>query len=866
MLGIYLSTLEGRLLQASPEFVRLLGYERFEELAEIPLETLYADPQERAHLVAQLRMQGRIEARPVVLRLRDGSTRTFWVSALFDPERGLIAGSLFDSSPFARRYEALVRSIRGIVWELELPEWRWTYVSPYVEEVLGYRPEAFLEDPNFWASHIHPEDREEAVRFCRRMTEAGQDHEFTYRMITSDGRIVWIQDRVTVVWDQDRIVGLRGIMTDITPLQESEMRFRALVENSPEAIAVHQDGQLVYVNPESLRVMGARSSEELLGRPVLDFVHPDYRDQVIGRIRQMLTTGVPAPPAEEMLLRTDGSAFEAEIRAVPILWGGRPAAQVIVRDISERKRLERALAERQALLERILEQAPDPISIGILEPRPHLVYVNPAFEALTGYSAKELCRPHFDIQQIVDPRYHPIVEERFRRMQLGLPVPSRYELRLRSREGRYHDVEVSVRPITWAGQKATLNILRDITERKALEEAWERARREAEEASRMKTHFLAAMSHEIRTPLTAILGFAEILHESLDSQEQKELLEFVEKIQAGGHWLMRLLSNLIDLAALEANRLPIEPHPLRLDILLKALIEFFLPEATARGLALEGDFPPEPVVVIADELRLRQALENFLRNAIKYTDQGTIRLGLEVLPEANRARVTISDTGRGMSPEFLRQSLFEPFRQESEGIARAYEGGGLEMAIARRLLDRMGGAVEVQSAPGAGTTVTIELPLPTPPSSQSGPTPIEKLRALAPRLLIVEDIPENAELLRAYLRGVARVSVAPDAQTALHMATEAARHNDPFSAFLIDLHLPGGKSGIELLAELRQLHPYTHRPMIAQTAYADRKEDEAYLLQQGFDAVLSKPIRRPDLIEVLVQLLSGPASEGKART
>ncbi|MCS7081997.1 MAG: PAS domain S-box protein [Bacteroidota bacterium] len=874
ILGTYLSTVGGRLIQASSSFLGLLGYTSLEELRNIPLEALYENPQEREALLAELRAHGQVQARPVRLRHRGGHTIELWISALLDSERELIAGSLFDPGPLERRYQELVDSVQGIVWEVELPSWRFTYVSPYAETLLGYPVEQWLEEPDFWAAHIHPEDRERAVAFCKRMTEAGQDHEFTYRMLSADGRLLYIHDRVTVLQEGGRAVRLRGIMTDQTAfyelkaaLEESEARFRTLVEHLPDALAVHQDGRLVYVNPEGVRLMRVSGPEVLLGRSVLELVHPDYHAVVLERIRHALTTGEAVPPLEEVLIRPDGSTFYAEVRTAPINWEGKAALLSIVRDVTERERIERELTERRELLEMILREAPDPISIGLVSAdRRRLVYVNPAFERMTGYTAAELLRPDFNIFALVDPAYVPLLQERFRRVELGLPVPDRYELRLRSRDGRGYDVEVSVRPILWEGEEARLNIFRDITARKTYEEELKRAQREAEEAARMKTHFLASMSHEIRTPLTGILGFAELLRDELVARNEAQLAEFTQSILASGHRLLRLLSNLLDLAALEANRMPLEPRTVRLETLLEELVHLHKPEAERKGLALLWQRPAHPVLVRADEVRLRQAIDNFLRNAVQYTDHGQIRLSVSVAQDRREAHVEIVDTGRGMSAEFLERALFEPFRQESEGFARAYEGGGLEMAIARRLLERMEGWVQVSSSPGAGTAVRIGLPL--PPQSPKGPFPegayAERLRLLQPRVLIIEDIPEAAELLRAYLRGLARVSIAPNAELALEMAVRAAEAGDPFGVFLVDLHLPGGRSGVELARALRADPAYARRPIIAQTAYASGKADEEHLLLQGFDAVLSKPIRRAQLLEVLDRILRATESHASS--
>ncbi len=258
-----------------------------------------------------------------------------------------------------QNYVTLVNSLDGIVWEADAQTFAFTFVSPQAEQMLGYPLARWTSEPTFWKDHIHPEDRDWATRFCIDATRAKRPHDFEYRMVAADGRIVWLNDVVTVVVENDQPVQLRGVMLDITErkraeeaLRESEERYRVLVEFSPNSICVHQDGKLLYVNPAGVRLFGAIDRTQLVGRSVLDFIHPDSLAVVRERIRQV-RKGETAPLIEEKFVTLNGEIRDVEVTAIPIIWKRAPATQVIIRDITERKQGEALLAGEKRLLEMI---------------------------------------------------------------------------------------------------------------------------------------------------------------------------------------------------------------------------------------------------------------------------------------------------------------------------------------------------------------------------------------------------------------------------------------------------------------------------------------------------------------------------------
>src|SRR6266513_777075 len=258
-----------------------------------------------------------------------------------------------------QNYVTLVNSLDVIVWEADAQTFAFTFVSPQAERMLGYPLARWTTEPTFWKDHIHPNDRDWATSFCFDATHAKRPHDFEYRMVAADGRMVWLHDVVTVVVENDQPVRLRGVMLEITErkraqeaLKESEERYRILVEFSPNSICVHRGGKLLYVNPAGVQLFGATNRDELVGHSVLDFIHPDSLPAVRDRIRQVGAGGT-APLIDEKFVTLNGEVRDVEVTAIPIIWEQAPAAQVIIRDISERKQGEALVAGEKRLLEMI---------------------------------------------------------------------------------------------------------------------------------------------------------------------------------------------------------------------------------------------------------------------------------------------------------------------------------------------------------------------------------------------------------------------------------------------------------------------------------------------------------------------------------
>jgi PAS domain S-box-containing protein len=393
-------------------------------------------------------------------------------------------------------------------------------------------------------------------------------------------------------------------------------------------------------------------------------------------------------------------------------------------------------------------------------------------------------------------------------------------------------------------QKQTESALRAAESRLSL------ARDRAEAANRAKSTFLTTMSHEIRTPMNGVMGMADLLLHSGLTGEQREL---AETLRSSGQALMRVLNQVLDLSKIEAGQMELTEVPFSPYRLIADAVDLLRPQARGRGLTLETEVDwPEPLHAVADELRLRQIVLNYLDNAIKHTDKGTIRITLTGRPAGEDRwllRLAVTDTGKGITPED-RDRLFQPF-QQLEG-ARFRGGTGLGLAICRRLAELMGGSVGCDSEPGAGTTFWTKISVSTVPAP-----PQETPQPAAPhppwqgkRVLLVEDDPTSQLVAQAMLE---LLGVTVDIRRNGRELVDAWR-DGAWDAVLMDCQMPE-LDGWEAAAWIRahEAAAETRVPIVALTAYALEAERQR-CFQAGMDHVLVKPITIESLSALLRRL------------
>jgi signal transduction histidine kinase/DNA-binding NarL/FixJ family response regulator len=371
----------------------------------------------------------------------------------------------------------------------------------------------------------------------------------------------------------------------------------------------------------------------------------------------------------------------------------------------------------------------------------------------------------------------------------------------------------------------------------------------AENASRAKSEFLATMSHELRTPLNGILGYTQILRRDagLDTRQRRS----VDAIERCAEHLLALIGDVLDLAKIEAGKLDLHPHVVPLEEFLDSVVEMGRMDALRSGLRFMYETRTAlPAAVEIDDRRVRQVLLNLLGNAVKYTDEGAVTFRVEYLcdAEGGRLRFEVEDTGIGIPAHEL-DRIFDRFEQATDRQPPRGQSTGLGLTISRRLARAMGGEISVASAPGAGSRFTAEVSAPevrvTARGPEQPPGTIMGYEGVRRRILVVDDQPDNRDVLRHFLTSLGfSVDEAADGPGAL----EAVAHRRP-DLVLMDLVMPG-MSGAETLQRLHATPAGAALPVIAVSASAlDRTREEC--ARAGFQAFLPKPLRFDNLLEAI---------------
>jgi PAS domain S-box-containing protein len=373
----------------------------------------------------------------------------------------------------------------------------------------------------------------------------------------------------------------------------------------------------------------------------------------------------------------------------------------------------------------------------------------------------------------------------------------------------------------------------------------EAARDEAEAAAKVKSEFMANMSHEIRTPLTAIIGFTDLLADMTDMPETARRM--INRVTGASSALLSIVNDILDFSKLEAGQAIIEPKPINVVAAAETALAMFGPQAEAKSIWLEFEATPDiPEYVLVDPDRLRQILLNLIGNAVKFTDQGVVRLKLAYDPARQTLGVRIEDAGAGID-EVQRARLFQRFSQVDASSTRRHGGTGLGLAICKGLVEAMGGEIGVESALGTGSAFHfhVDAPPTSPPlkidGSTSGSTALDGVR-----ILVADDNSANRELVGGLLRQFdAEVTMAEDGAELVALAATT-----PFDVILIDLNMPV-LDGLGALHRIRAENgPNQGAPILAFTA-DDPKTVSCG--EDGFDGVVGKPIVAADMVASLIR-------------
>jgi len=621
-------------------------------------------------------------------------------------------------------FRFLVERVPAITYTAEFgASGMWRYVSPQVEPITGFTAGEWMADPDLFFSRIHPDDREDYLVAEEQALARGR-LTCRYRLLARDGHVVWVRDDGVLLPETDvRPAMLQGVMLDVTDqtraeeaLRESEVRYRRLVDLAPDSILVHRDGRFVFANPAAARLLGAASATDLVGTPILDIVHPRFHELVVERARAA-HEGHPSPLMQEVFVRLDGSTVDVEVAGIPFVFEGRPAGQIVVRDVSERMAADRRLHEAERRYRTLVETLPMVTYIVERGEAGRLRYVSPQIERLAGRTVDEwLAEPGaWDAAIHRDDR--PRVREA-RAVHERTEEPFNLEYRVVTGDGRVvwvRDEAVLLREedgtaTSWQG------VVIDVTERKRGEEELRRAleiEREAGDRLRaldeMKNTFLHAVSHELRTPLSAVLGFALTLERTDLELPEDEARDIAGRIAANARKLERLLADLLDLDRLDRGIMEPTLHPVDLAELVRRVVR----ESDVPGQrTVEVD--TEPVVVRLDAAKVERIVENLLANGVRHTPTGS-RVWVRVRAIVGGALLCVEDDGPGVPPG-MAESVFDAFVRGPDAPSHA-PGVGVGLSLVGRFAALHGGRAWVEDRTGGGASFRVFLPRNDPPDA-----------------------------------------------------------------------------------------------------------------------------------------------------
>ena len=656
----------------------------------------------------------------------------------------------------------------------------------------------------------------------------------------------------------EHLDGLEGLARLVTASIASNRRYRAILSASLDAIiTINGESTVLEFNEPAERLFGY-SRDEAIGAPLAELIIPPaLREAHHAGMTRYLETGhgpVLGQRVEITAIRKGGAEFPVELTISPHTIRGERCFTAFVRDLTATADLNRQLR----LTRFTVDQSRD--AVMWVAPDASFIYVNDAACEMVGYSRDELLGMRvFDIEAALTEELWPEHWDDLRRRR-AFVLQSEH----RRRDGSTYPVEVACNYIEHEGGEFNCVVARDISERmeqrqelvhaaRELENALERAN----EASEAKTAFLAHMSHELRTPLTGVLGFSKMLRNpNRDPSERDAVLD---KIDRNGRALLDIINSILDLSKIETGAATLNESEVNLRSALASSTSAVAATALDKGV----DFsvvaePGVPVRFRSDKVRLKQILTNLLSNAVKYTDQGSVQLRVSASSGENPTLLLdVRDTGRGIAGE-QQSRMFQAFER---GEATIEIGGtGLGLAIVSRLVEMLGGSIELQSTPGEGSEFRVRLPL-VDASAELLPegdldldisepatadAPITMLTGL--RVMLVEDSYHVREVVHSFLRDRgARVQLCHDGAEAVAAIRDAGERPD---VVLMDMQMPV-MDGYEATRTLRAAG--IDLPIVALTAHGMRHDRER-CLAAGCDEYLSKPVDPDSLADMCARM------------
>jgi two-component system, sensor histidine kinase and response regulator len=778
-----------------------------------------------------------------------------------------------------KRYHLLANHAQDWVFWID-PNGMFAYNSPACLRISGYEPDEFVADPNLMARIIHRDDRQRWDEYRDCAIHAAGDGEEEFRILHRDGTIRWIGHHCRQVSDETGLHRI-GRNADITArktaelvLVENQQFLKTLMNTIPVPIFYKdRDGKYLGANAE-FEVFSGKPLIDIIGKTVFDTVSPEDAGIYSAADAELFTGQCDVQVYERRMPAASGQIRNVVLHK-RVLKGasdnviGLIAAIVDTTDHNEiireldchRKHLELMVDQRvtelqgaelkfSALIHTI------PIGVALFDATGNLFMVNPAMASMFGYASPAQITGHYSLSDLVAIKDQgPMAAQIFALLNENTPVAHMAGSGIRQ-DGTTLEFEATSRTYEMDGGSVIIAAFQDISERRDVERAKQNALVEARHLADTRAAFLANMSHEIRTPLNAVIGLSSQLQRRAKDADQAGKLT---KIVDAGKYLLALINDILDMSKIDAGKLELAPEDFDLPAMVAGISAQVAHRGEEKGLSLSAEISPDlPRRIHGDSLRLSQCLLNYLNNAIKFTDQGSVDLRVLLLRDKGDCmlvRFEVEDSGIGIAPQ-AQNRLFADFEQADSSTSRQYGGTGLGLAITRRLSNMMGGEVGFDSEPGRGSCFwfTAKLTHAADADGTLTETPILAEHVLTEhhsgaRILLAEDNRTNQDVVLGMLSDI---GLAADVAENGSLAIEAAAQIE-YDLILMDVQMPG-TDGVEAARAIRRLPGREAVPIIAMTANvfaADRERCS----EAGMNDHLSKPLLPEVLYAMLVKWL-----------
>ncbi|MCC5620363.1 PAS domain S-box protein [Nostoc sp. CHAB 5715] len=759
--------------------------------------------------------------------------------------------------------------------------WDWNIVTNQViwsenyELLFGVLPGSFDGPYETFQKCVYPEDKQSVMQGIAHALEQKTDYNDEFRIVRADQSVHWISAKGKFIYDdQGQAVRMIGVYMETTVCKQAEESTRELTTQVQEQANIlnailtasvdhiyifNRRGCYQYVSRDAATVLGLKP-QDIVGKTLQDLDLPKALVQQVDNQRKaVMKTGQPIK--DECKYVTADGVHYYEYILTPLRNSHQTIEGVITvsRDITEHKRAEKTLRESEARFRRLFES--NLIGVAFWNVDGFILDANDAFLQLAGYTRDEFATlGKINWRELTPIEYKDLDDRALLEVQTT-GVSKIYEKEYLQRNGKRVPIVLGVALLNDSKNNGVAFVL-DITHRKSVEKERDRlleremkARKEAEIANKVKDEFLAVLSHELRTPLNSVLGWSKLLRtRNFDEKTTNHALETIER---NAKLQTQLIEDLLDVSRILRGKLNLNICPVNLVMVIEAALETVQLAAQAKSIQIQTIFDPTLGQVMGDPNRLQQVVWNLLSNAVKFTPAGG-RVEIRLMEVSNQAQIQVSDTGKGISPEFL-PYVFDYFRQADSTTTRTFGGLGLGLAIVRKVVEMHGGNVQAESpGEGLGTTFTVELPLlvrseqVTREENESLDCEPESSLLSDTQVLVVDDEPDIRDLVTFILQdyGV-EVTAVSSAQEALEALSESIP-----DVLISDIGMPK-TDGYMLMREVRLRSPGQggRVPAIALTAYAGEMNQQQ-ALAAGFQMHISKPVDPDALVKAIVDLIN----------